>query len=277
MGCSSVKNVREDIKLRQEKIVLNIDTKYHKKELIHAQSLINLISRIRNKMIYLYHKLIYDTGACLFLNPTIVHCFKGVFYKISCDLKGYLDEERIESMEDPPYLIILNNRNISVETNKIIKELFDFIIELKSYKTIIKQIDKETPGLLYLVFEYKENVSSHNIDNINKGIELFKDMINLRNDIINMYKFEVREYIKNKESYIKKINVIGEKAYKENLTDIYEIIFLNKDNIKKEDFENQMYSSINDAKSNMEKIIKQEINDDIINSHESIIIEQKEE
>lgn len=277
MGCSSVKYVREDTKLRQEKISLNIDTKYHKKELIHAQSLINLISRIRNKMIYLYHKLIYDTGACIFLNPTIVHCFKAVFYKIASDLKGNLDEYRIESMEDPPYLEIINSQNISVETNKLIKELFDFIVELKSYKTIIKQIDKETPGLLYLIFEYKENVSPENVNNINKGIELFKNMINLRNDIINMYKFQVREYIKNKQLYIKQINEIGEKADKKNLKDIYEIIFLNKDDIKKDDFENQMYNSINEAKNNMEKIIKQEINDDIINSHESIIIEKKEE
>ena len=277
MGCSSVQYVREDTKLRQENISLNIDTKYHKKELIHAQSLINLISRIRNKMIYLYHKLIYDTGACLFLNPTIVHCFKAVFYKISCDLKGNLDEYRIESMEDPPYLVIKNSQNLSVETNNLIKELFDFIVELKSYKTIIKQIDKETPGLLYLIFEYKENVSSKNIDNINKGIELFKGMINLRNDIINMYKFQVHDYIKNKGLFIRDINEIGEKAYKENLNDIYKIMFLNKDNIKKGDIENQMYDSINEAKSNMEKIIKKEINDDIINSHESIIIEQKEE
>ena len=56
---------------------------------------------------------------------------------------------------------------------------YDFIVEINNYKTIIKQIDKETPGLLYLIFENKENVSDSNINNINKGIELFKEMTNL--------------------------------------------------------------------------------------------------
>ena len=88
MGCSSVNSVEEDIKLRQKNINLNTNTNHHKKDLIHAQSLINLISRIRNKMIYLYHKLIYETGACLYISPTIAHCLKSVLYKISYDLKG---------------------------------------------------------------------------------------------------------------------------------------------------------------------------------------------
>jgi len=38
-----------------------------------------------------------------------------------------------------------------------------------------------------------------------------------------------------------------------------------------------MYKSIKEAKKNIKKIIEQEFNDDIINSHESIIEAQKEE
>ena len=188
MGCSSVNSIEEDVKLRQKNINLNINTHHHKKDLIHAQSLINLISRIRNKMIYLYHKLIYDTGACLYLNPTIAHCLKSVLYKVSCDLEGKFENAGMEYMEDPPYLKIPNKNEIKKETKDLLTELFNFIVEIKNYKTIIKQIDRETPGLLYLIFENKENVSSENIDNINKGIELFKEMTNLRTSIINKYK-----------------------------------------------------------------------------------------
>ena len=277
MGCSSINIVKEEPKLRQEMISLDMDTNYHKKELMHAQSLINLISRIRNKMIYLYHKLIYDTGACLYINPTIKHCFNSVFIKISADLQGKLETSKIVYIEDPPYLKLENTHGISQQGINLINELFNFCIELKSYKSIIKQIDKETPGLLYLVCENKENISSKNIENINKGIELFKSTINIRNDIINTYKIEIREYITKKENYTTKIDEIGKLAFNEKKTDLYEIIFLKKDKIDKKDRENQMFDSIKEAKKNMERILQREKNDDIINSHDSIIIEQNDE
>ena len=112
MGCSSVSLVEEDIKLRQKNIFLNTNSTHHKKDLIHAQSLINLISRIRNRMIYLYHKLIYDTGACLYLNPTIEHCLKSVLYKISCDLEGEIKIYDLEYIEDPPFLKLTTKEKI---------------------------------------------------------------------------------------------------------------------------------------------------------------------
>ena len=273
MGCSSVNSVEEDIKLRQKNIFLNTNQIHHKKDLIHAQSLINLISRIRNKMIYLYHKLIYDTGACLYLNPTIAHCLKSVLYKVSCDLEGKFENAGMEYMEDPPYLKIPNKNEIKKETKDLLTELFNFIVEIKNYKTIIKQIDRETPGLLYLIFENKEYVSSENIDNINKGIELFKEMTNLRTSIINKYKLQVRDFLYRKEEFIRNINLIGKKAYELGMFDIYEINLLNRDIGQNG---NSMFKSIKEAKKNMEKILKEEKNDEIINSHESIIEEGEE-
>ena len=273
MGCSSVNHVEEDIKLRQKKINLNINTNYHKKDLIHAQSLINLISRIRNKMIYLYHKLIYETGACVYINPDISHCLKSVLYRISYDLKGNVEDCELEYMEDAPYLRIKNRDIIKEDTNELINELFNFIIEIKNYKTIIKQIDKETPGLLYLIFENKENVSESNINNINKGIELFKEMSSLRCQIINKYKYQIRDFINKREVFIQKINVIGKKAYDSKITDIYEINFLNRDD---EENAKRMYKTIKEAKKHMEQILNEENNIEIINSHESIIEEYKE-
>ena len=273
MGCSSINHVEDDIKLRQKNINLNINTHYHKKDLIHAQSLINLISRIRNKMIYLYHKLIYETGACVFINPTISHCLKGVLYKISYDLGGNIEKSGIEYMEDAPFLKIKNKENIKEETNKLLNELFNFIVEIKNYKTIIKQIDKETPGLLYLIFENKENVSDSNINNINKGIELFKEMSNLRCQIINKYKYEVRDFINKREEYLGKIDLIGKRAFELQLNDIYEINFLNREDPKNEKI---MHKTTKEAKKNIEQILEEENNDDIISSHESIIEEYKD-
>ena len=275
MGCCSVNLVKEDINIRQQKINLNLNTKFHRKELIRAQSLINLISRIRNKIIFLYHKLIYDTGACLFLNPTIVHCFQTILYKISSELEGKLENFNIEYIEDPPYLKI-EKESLTEESLNLINELFSFIIELKSYKTIIKQIDKETPSLLYLISENKENISLENINNINKGIELFQDLIKIREDILNLYKYQVRELITRKDTYCEEINKIGEEAFQKNINDIYEITLLKNNNLNV-DKDYQMYKSIKEAKKNIKKIIEQEFNDDIINSHESIIEAQKEE
>ena len=270
MGCSSVILEEDGTKLRQKNINININTLHHKKDLIHAQSLINLISRIYNKMIYLYHKLIYDTGACLYINPTIVECFKSVLFKISFDLKGNFNNCEMEYIEDPPYLDIKNRKNIKSETIDLITELFNFIIEIKNYKTIIKQIDKETPGLLYLIFENKESLSNENINNINKGINLFKEMTSLRTSIINKYKLQVRNFIYKKDEFINSINLIGKLAYDLNIKDIYEINFLNCSKV--EDSKN-MNKFINEAKKNMEIILKSEKKDDIINSHESIIEE----
>ena len=270
MGCSSVSSVEEDIKLRQQNIFLNTNSTHHKKDLIHAQSLINLISRVRNRMIYLYHKLIYDTGACLYLNPTIEHCLKSVLYKISCDLEGEIKIYDLEYIEDPPFLKLTTKEKIKKNSLDLLTELFNFIVEIKNYKTIIKQIDKETPGLLYLIFENKENISTENINNINKGIDLFKEMTNLRISIINKYKLQIRDFLYKKEEYLDKINLIGKKAYDLKIYDIYEINLLNRKN--KENFD-EMYKTIKEAKINIEKILKEEKNDEIINSHESIIEE----
>ena len=224
-------------------------------------------------MIYLYHKLIYETGACVYLNPNIAHCLKAVLYKISYDLKGNIEDCELEYIEDAPYIRIKNKENIKEETNELINQLFNFIIEIKNYKTIIKQIDKETPGLLYLIFENKENVSEANIANINKGIELFKEMSCLRCQIINKYKYQIRDFINKREIFLQNIDLIGKKAYDLKLSNIYDINFLNRDDEEKAQ---QMYKTIREAKKNMEQILKEENNIEIINSHESIIEEYQE-
>lgn len=278
MGCTSTHLVSDDKILQQENIKLNLDTNEQLEELSHAQSLINLISRIRNKIIYLYHQLIYHTGACLYFKPNIVHCLKTIFYKISSEFEGQLEQSSITYKEDPPYLQISDSVPLSKESKILLDELFNFIIELRSYKTIIKQIDKETPELLYLIFENKEKLSKENINKINRGINLFKDMIKIRYDILNSYKNQIYEYASRNNFYCHKINIIGDLAYQKKLTDIYEITMLKKENINGEENSDNslMYKSISEAKKSMENIMKNEKNVEIIISHDSIIESQND-
>ena len=95
-------------------------------------------------------------------------------------------------------------------------------------------------------------------------------MTSLRTSIINKYKLQVRNYYYKKDEFINSINLIGKLAYDLKRKDIYEINFLN---CSKVDDSKNMNKFINDAKKNMEIILKSEKNDDIINSHESIIEE----
>ena len=274
MGCSSVSEIDD---LQQETIELDMESDI--KELNHAKSLINLITRIRNKMIHLYHKLIYDSGACVFLKPTIVHCLKSILYKISSEFEGNLINSELTFMNDPPYLKLSNEVKLSEESVNLLEELFQFVIELISYKTIIKQIEKEIPELIYLVHEKKNKLSKKNIELINKGIDLFKNLKQLKSNTLVLYRNLIYEFENRKVIFCEKIDIIGKYAYEKNITNIYEISMLQKnpelninsiDKYNKDD-ENKMFKSAYNAKIYMENILNNEKNDDIIESHESII------
>ena len=155
----------------------------------------------------------------------------------------------------------------------LFEELFKFIIELISYKSIIKQIDAETPELLYLIHEQKHKLSNKNIELINKGINLFKNLKHLKSDILNKYKNEIYEFSYRKDKFYEKIDSIGKEAFKNTITNIYEIAMLNKSerNQNVDTNEEKMFKTINDAKMYMENIINNEKNDEILDSNESII------
>jgi hypothetical protein len=274
MGCSTVSEIND---LQQETVELEM--KSDLQELYHAKSLINLITRIRNKMIHLYHKLIYDSGACVFMKPTIVHCLKSILYKISSEFEGNLKNSGLTVKEDPPYLKLSNEIKLSDESTNLLEELFHFIIELISYKSIIKQIEKEIPELIYLVHEKKNKLSKKNIELINKGIDLFRNLKKLKYDTIVLYKNQIFEFANRNDSFCERIDIIGKYAYEKNITNIYEITMLQKNDQlnyrgndkNNKDEEDKMFKSVYNAKIYMENIINNEKNDDIIESHESII------
>lgn len=265
MGCSSTQ-IRIDGKIiKQETIKLDITDNYKVKELNQAQLLIQLITNLRNNIIYDYDNLIYISGACLFKRPNIIHCTKCILFKICSECKGDINSAKFEYIEDPPFFKIKAEK-FSQETNDIVGKLFDFVIKLRNYKIIIKQIDKETPKLMYIVFENNNKISKENIEKINKAISLFKDINRLRNNILFQYRSQISNLLNNNVQFLEQINQIGTLAYKNNIKDIYEITMLfkdnknndeeDKDNFGKED--NEMYSSINEAKKIMEKKLENE-------------------
>ena len=257
MGCGSTHiKVGGEI-IKQEKIELNINEQYKSKELTHAQSLIYLITTIRNKIIYEFDSLIYISGACLFKVPTIEHCTKCILFKICSECEGDLDKANIKFKEDPPYMSI-NPINFSQSTNNIISKLFEFIMSLRDYKIIMKQIDKETPKLMYILFDNNNKISKDNLEKINKAILLFKDLNKLRTGILVEYKNQIYDLINDNNFFKNQINKIGALAYKNKITDIYEIVMLFKNNmneflpnISKKGW--QMHNNIKEAKRIMEK------------------------
>ena len=132
-----------------------------------------------------------------------------------------------------------------------------------NYKYILKQIDKETPKLMYIVFENNNNVSKENISKINKGMILFKELNKMRNSIIVEYKDKIFDVIMFNKDFCNEINKIGNLAIKKNMKDIYEITMLFKDIINKKDIKYNkedliMYNNINEAKKIMKKKLENE-------------------
>ena len=265
MGCGSMHLKMDGKIIRQENIELEIsDICKNNKDLYQAQSLIHLITNIRNKIIYEYDNLIYISGACLFKNPSISHCTKCILSKVCSESDGDLNNVGFSYREDPPFFK-LKLEKFSQETQDLIKKLFEFTIRLRDYKIILKQIDKETPKLIYIVFENNNNVSKENINKINKAILLFKDLSKLRTNILIEYKNQIYDLIMGNRIFCNQVNKIGEEAYKNKITDIYDIAMLFKKHINDEDFisnvkkeEWAMYNSINEAKKIMEKKLQKE-------------------
>ena len=262
MGCSNATSVLENYNLQQTKKI-NLIINENEKNLNDVQNLIFLIIKIRNRIIYQYHKLIYSCAACLYYKPTITRCIRNIFFKISCELKGKFEDCNIDYFENIPYIKI-QNENLSNEINEKINELINFINELNDYKILIDKIDKESPQLFYLEFENNGNISDKNIKKIHISIQLFEQLKKIRVKLLKEYKDEIYFLFKNKIIYCHKIiNTIGLDAYNKGLSDIYEIGMLNNQNEKKINDDEQMYNKIENAKSNWEIILKNDFDKEI--------------
>jgi len=258
MGCCS-SHTRDNLFEQSEPINLSI---IENKELKQAQTIISLIIKIRNRIIYLYHKLIYSTGGCLYINPSMSLCVRNIFYKISAEFNGDFSKSEIVYMEDPPYLQT-DMFLFSDELKLLLNQLFDFLSELRGYKNILRQIDNDSPTLLYLEYENKSNISQRNLDKIRLAMDLFKQLLNMRQKIWNQYKNEVYLLVKKNYEYLDKINTIGKEAFEKKITDIYEICMLNYNEKDNNTSKNPMFSNIQSAKENWLALMKNDNDSDI--------------
>ena len=264
MGCSSSNFylVDESTKLNQSSISLIINNNeknnfVSNEDLIQAQTLINLITKLRNRFIYLYHNLQFSTAGCLYVKCDFLHCLYNLWYKMSADCRGKLFRAGFVYLNDIPFFEC-KIKEFPEETQKLIKQLLDFIVEINNYIIIIKQIDRKIPQLFYLNIEKKKYMNQYNFDNINFAISLFKQIENLRKKILDEYEREINKLFVKRDSYFNKFDIIGREAYDNNITDIYEIAFLKKKFMtddEKNDDDEKMYKNIKLAK----KLMKNEL------------------
>ena len=265
MGCTTMTYPTIEGKIiKQEKIELDISNINKGKELSQAQIIINLITNLRNKIIYDLDHLIYVTGACIFKNPNIIHCVKCLFFLISSECEGILNNAEFVYKEDPPFFNI-NKGKITEETQNILNEFLEFIINLKDYRVIINQLDKELPRLMYILFENNNNISKENLNKIQKAINLFQDLSKMRNNILRDYKNQIYDLMMSNSNFCKPINIIGKLSLEKKIRDKYEIAFLFNQLKDDQDFirffrkeEMALYKNINEAKGMMEKKLRQE-------------------
>ncbi len=92
MGCSSTHIIESFLEHTNPIQLTNID---NIDKLKHAQNLISLIIKIKNRIVYIYHKLIYSTGAFIYFQPLISHCLENILYKISTEYNGYFNKSGI--------------------------------------------------------------------------------------------------------------------------------------------------------------------------------------
>lgn len=267
MGCGGTRTLYDERLVQPLKQSLNL-SKINFSTAVHTQTIISSIVKLRDRMLTIYHKIIYKTGACCFVTPSIIHCLHCAFYKVSFEFGGVLEKSGLTYIEDPPYLQ-MNQELISKETQDILNCVFDFITEIRGYKALIKQIDKDTPELIYLISENKQSITSENEKSINIAIEMFNQIIKFRQDILKLYRNEVYKYVTKTESYCKEINVVAKEAIKRGISDIYKITMLFKEvadeNLRK-DPQNAMKSSDIQAKREILDIIKR--NEEIYKSSE---------
>lgn len=255
MGCSSTHIIESFLEHTNPIQLTNID---NIDKLKHAQNLISIIIKIKNRIVYIFHKLIYSTGAFIYFKPLISHCLQNILYKISTENNGCFSNSGISYCEESPFLKV-NFSKLSIESSKLFNELFNFINELKGYKTILKNIDNDLPSLVYLEYENNLKISKRNLRKINNGVSLFRQLLSVRQQIWAEYKNEILLFINENEKYLDEINEIGKLASQKKLNDICEIAILKNEINNNINSNIKMFTNIQEAKENWERIMNKDI------------------
>jgi len=189
---------------------------------------------IREKIVDFFDILIYKTGACCFTYPTIIHVLYSIWYKISYDLNGKIEDANIKFIEDSPYMD-LSFKNLKNSTISNINLLFEYINNLRNLRIPLKNLDSNIAELIYFIKENNEHNEMSKYE-IQQAINMFPELISFYNSTLKKYKHEIFLFNIKRIDYCYRINLIGNEGIKqyENIgDDVYKLIFLYKTVSKK--------------------------------------------
>lgn len=227
MGCNQITKVDDETFMKPINLQLSSTLNLPEITLNHVNTIITSITNIHSKILSSFHTLVFRTGACVFKNPSLIHCMHCIFYLISSETEGSIENSGICYTEDLPYLTI-DNEILSENTLSLLTLLFTFIINTHNYKTTIRNLDKETSELQYILHENKDNISKHDESVLNNSVELLSIVSDFRQKIMKQYNDEVAFYVSKNDAYCREIDYIGTIAHKKQIKDVYEIAMLMK-------------------------------------------------
>ena len=192
-----------------------------------ASSILETFEEYRENIVDKFDYIIYKTGACIFTNPTIVHCVNNIWYKISMEYDCDISKANITYIEDPPYMSMRITSEITEETQKIVKSLEKYITYLRSIKTSIKQLENALAELIYLVNEVTFPTNNQkcyiNKSKITKGVRMFPELTQFYRQLLQMFRYEVYSFSKRREDFGEKINKIAKLAKNNGCKNIYQV------------------------------------------------------
>lgn len=214
---------------------------------------------IREKIIDFFDILVYKTGACCFTYPSIIHVLYSIWYKISYDLNGKIEDANIKFIEDSPYME-LSFKNLKNSTISNIILLFEYINNLRNLRIPLKNLDSNIAELIYFIKEKNEhNEMSKN--EIQQAVNMFPELISFYNSTLKKYKHEIFLFNIKRIDYCYRINLIGNEGIKqyENINDdVYKLIFLYK-TVSKNYPDEFFYESLFNSEKIGKKILEERI------------------
>ena len=181
-----------------------------------ASSILKTFEEYREQIVDKFDYIVYKTGACIFTNPTIVHCVHNIWYKISLEYDCNISKANITYIEDPPYLSMRLTSQISEDTQQIIKLLEEYVTYLRSIKTSMKQLENALAELIYLINEVTFPTNNQrcyvNKSKITKGVRMFPELTPFYRQLLQLFRYEVYMCCKRKDEYSDKINKVAKIA-----------------------------------------------------------------
>ena len=215
---------------------------------------------IREQIVDFFDILIYKTGACCFTFPTIIHVLHSIWYKMSYDLNGKIENANIKYIEDSPYME-LSFKNLKNSTISNIGLLFEYINNLRNLRMALKNLDSNIAELIYFIKENNEHNEMSKYE-IQQAVNMFPELVSFYNTTLKRYKHEIFLFNVKRIDYCYRINLIGSEGFKQYEyigDDVYKLIFLYKE-ISKKYPDELFYESLFNSEKIGKKFLEERIN-----------------